>query len=91
MGSPGTQDRGAEAAQGPEGLLAAPFRRPFDRIFPPNPFRIHSWRVFLCSGSFLHELLAASVADRRPHTFPEASGVHFGTKFGFKNHHFQHF
>ena len=29
-------------------------------------------------------------ADRRPHTFPEASGVHFGTNFGFKNDHFCH-
>ena len=31
------------------------------------------------------------MADRRPHTFPEASGVHFGTNFGFKNDHVCHF
>ena len=34
--------------------------------------------------------LALSVADRLPHTFPEASGVHFGTNFGLKNVHFCH-
>ena len=28
--------------------------------------------------------LAASVADRLPHTFQEASGVHFGSHFGLK-------
>ena len=29
--------------------------------------------------------LPPSVADRLPHTFPDASGVHFGTNFGLKN------
>ena len=31
--------------------------------------------------------MALSVADRLPHTFPEASGVHFGTNFDLKNDH----
>ena len=33
------------------------------------------------SGGVQKEFLAASVADRLPHTFQEASGVHVGSHF----------
>ena len=62
-------------------------RRPED---PQNRFSRYyaglawSWRS-------IDAFLALSVAERRPHTFPEASGVHFGTNFGFKNGHFSYF
>ena len=36
-------------------------------------------------GAPKEAFLAASVADRLVHTFLEASGVHFGSHFGFKN------
>ena len=35
-------------------------------------------------GAPQEAFLAASVADRLPHTFQEASGVHFGTHFGLQ-------
>ena len=47
--------------------------------------------VFSRPGGLQDAFLALSVADRRPHTFPEASGVHFGTIFDFKNGHFSYF
>ncbi len=47
--------------------------------------------IFSRPGGLQDAFLALSVAERRPHTFPEPSGVHFGTNFGFKNGHFSYF
>ena len=47
--------------------------------------------IFSRPGGLQEAFFPLSVADRRPHTFPEASGVHFGTNFGFKNGHFSYF
>ena len=41
-------------------------------------------RFFCRPGGLRKSFLPPSVADRLPHTFPEASGVHFGINFALK-------
>ena len=46
--------------------------------YPPRTFSSFFCRL----GGLKKTFLPPSVADRLPHTFPDASGVHFGTSFG---------
>ena len=76
--------RAREAALG--GVrLSSPFRPPLvllDRLRAAmGDFLVDVW----LSGGVQEALLAAFVAGRLPHTFLEASGVHCGSHFGFKN------
>ena len=50
-------------------------------FYPPRSFS-----SFFCRPGGLKKIcLPPSVADRLPHTFPDASGAHFGTNFGLEN------
>ena len=78
--------RGAWASEVPASSPRHPAPSPRHSLssltrYPPRSFS----SLFGRPGGLKKSFLPPSVADRLLHTFPDASGVHFGTNFRLKN------